>query len=362
MGDTADILGVRKEAKSMVPESALGGGQSSSGRKKTASVKPPHVSREVFALLGLDKRAGTPGPEGDGAATAALLPSMMPPARGFRDRRGPGTKWEWAPYDNSARAGDGGQKFHRWNKVGIEFMDYPYARFNVKLDKLTYSDEEHASLLAPLDAGPGNPPWTRADDDTLAVLAHRYDLRWPVIYDRWTRTPPRPVHHLQHRYYSMAQTLLANRRRLYAAEMASAAGGGVDASAAVAAKVEDRARGLGVSLSQDYSQGQEEVRADPPRARFAARTPRRWGAEWRTRICLCAPLARPDSPTTPADAISLSSPTGVYFHVRAVFRRGGAECCLTCHAAAAALLGCPTGAAGAVGGGVDERAARRQDG
>jgi hypothetical protein len=179
--------------------------------------------------------------------------------------------------------------------VGIEFMDYPYARFDVQLASLDYTDEvsiisssqervsrrlaerrkklrwrrrsqaadragppevclavslltrlhrrllpcpflcslallrprgccqEHARLLAPLDAqlqrehglaaaaakssGAGaqaqqvkrGAPWSRADDDHLCDLAKRFDLRWPVVFDRWSRQPARRVEELQHR-------------------------------------------------------------------------------------------------------------------------------------------------------------------
>ena len=47
-------------------------------------------------------------------------------------------KWEWVEYDNSARSDGAKQKFSRWNKVGLELIDYPYARFNIQLDPLEY--------------------------------------------------------------------------------------------------------------------------------------------------------------------------------------------------------------------------------
>ena len=52
-------------------------------------------------------------------------------------------KWAWAPYSNSARGADP-QPLYRWNKVGIEFMDYPYARFDTQLESLDYTDEVRA--------------------------------------------------------------------------------------------------------------------------------------------------------------------------------------------------------------------------
>lgn len=88
-------------------------------------------------------------------------------------------------------------------------MDYPYVRFNTRLDKLDYTNEEYGRYIAPLtmqlksgqDLGlhlsstTSNTtrlsrqedleamaaiPFSRQEDDELAHLAHLYDLRWPV--------------------------------------------------------------------------------------------------------------------------------------------------------------------------------------
>jgi len=50
-------------------------------------------------------------------------------------------RWEWAPFTNSAR--DDGLVLHHWQKRGVEFAEYPYARFNVQLERVTYTDEEY---------------------------------------------------------------------------------------------------------------------------------------------------------------------------------------------------------------------------
>ena len=137
---------------------------------------------------------------------------------GFKNRRGSGQvqKWEWVEYSNSARVDQGKQKFSRWNKVGLELVDYPYARFNISMDALEYTDQEYASSL-------GDPDWTRMESDRLVALCRRFDLRWPVISDRWQQQAAaairtaasgiggvrlRTVQQLQHRYYTMAQRVL----------------------------------------------------------------------------------------------------------------------------------------------------------
>jgi len=155
--------------------------------------------------------------------------------------------------------------------------------------------QEYGRYVAPLDglqaqaaalAGGGQPPrqpWTRADDDALASLAKRYDLRWPVIFDRWSRKPDRRVEELQHRYLTVAQALLRSRHRRYASEATSAqqqqrqqqqqqqqqGGGGLGVGGAgraggedpvAAAAIEARAAALGVSLTAKYSLAYEEAR------------------------------------------------------------------------------------------------------
>ena len=244
-------------------------------RRRTAQPKPPNVSREVFALLKQQGETASASADGGGSAGPSnyMLPPMMPSsassgaggAVGFKgaSRRGAANskvKWTWGTYSNSARGGDT-QPFYRWNKAGIEFQDYPYARFNVQMAKLEYSDQEYAEVVAPLsDSG----RWTRAEDDALCRLAHAYSCRWPVIHDRWATTAPpsgvgsggvagaaplpqRPAVDLQHRYCSMAQALLLARKRKLTADAQQAAAGAVAAAAAAPVPIAggDQAPGAG---------------------------------------------------------------------------------------------------------------------
>ena len=77
-------------------------------------------------------------------------------------------------------------------KKGVEFAEYPYARFNTKLERVTYTDDEYERLLA-------DRHWTRSDTDYLITPCHRLDPRWPVIPDRYAPVPPRPLEQLQRR-------------------------------------------------------------------------------------------------------------------------------------------------------------------
>lgn len=51
--------------------------------------------------------------------------------------------------------------------------------------------------------------WTKLETDHLVQLSLKYDLRWPVIKDRYKCTPDRPVQELQKRFYDVANRLQA---------------------------------------------------------------------------------------------------------------------------------------------------------
>jgi DNA methyltransferase 1-associated protein 1 len=117
----------------------------------------------------------------------------------------PAKKWVWAPFASSARTD--GALFRHWVRANVEYPDYPYARFDVHLDTLTYTDEEYNRFLQ-------NTEWTKSETDKLVELTRVFELRWAVIHDRWCEAYPHPerrVEELQHRYYSVAAILLQQR-------------------------------------------------------------------------------------------------------------------------------------------------------
>jgi DNA methyltransferase 1-associated protein 1 len=162
--------------------------------------------------------------------------------------------WSWKPFSSSARRDEA--QFSHWVRSNAEYPDYPYARFDVSLDKLTIGDDDWALLseewgeinkdaksgsasTASTAGGSGSvkanksmaekliikteskiPLWTREETETLLALAHQYELRWPVIIDRWherfnmlpdgslnTLSAVRSVEDLQYRYYQVGNVL-----------------------------------------------------------------------------------------------------------------------------------------------------------
>ena len=163
------------------------------------AMKMTGMSREVIDLLSgnQDKKS---------AALPPIVPSIPPKVKvgnKYISAGKPARKWVWAPFASSARTD--GALFRHWVRDGIEYPDYPYARFDVHLDALTYTNEEYTQFLQ-------DETWTKSETDRLVELARVYELRWAVIYDRWCDTyPKRKVEELQHRYYSVAATLLQQR-------------------------------------------------------------------------------------------------------------------------------------------------------
>ena len=191
---------------------ALGGGsKGKGGRAPSAGLKPPlGMSREVYNLLRTSRGQGGGGGEGGegdlGISDDPNLPTMMPGNGnvsfsqgqnnsrrssnkvGAMSKEAKVSKWVWAPFSSSAR--NDGAEFKHWVKAGVEYPDYPFARFNVHLDPVEFTEEEYNLSLS-------NSEWTRTETDILMGLCRRLDLRWAIIHDQYTATPPRTIEQLQ---------------------------------------------------------------------------------------------------------------------------------------------------------------------
>ena len=100
-------------------------------------------------------------------------------------------------------------------KAAPTLSDSHWAKFNVKIDKPQYTDEQYESHLK-------NDDWSKEETDYLVDLAIDFDLRWIVIADRYEYQPkeqpkenedsmvvtlqakPRTQEDMKARYYSVA--------------------------------------------------------------------------------------------------------------------------------------------------------------
>ncbi|CZS98542.1 hypothetical protein WAI453_005741 [Rhynchosporium graminicola] len=118
--------------------------------------------------------------------------------------RKPAAKWENRGFTNSARNGDG-LVLHHWRRKaeviagsgaeegGAEqatkpeppLEDSTFAKYNVHVNTPQYTDEQYKLVLQSND-------WTKHETDYLLQLVQDYDLRWPVIWDRYEYQAPIP--------------------------------------------------------------------------------------------------------------------------------------------------------------------------
>lgn len=135
----------------------------------------------------------------------------------------------WKGFTSSARKD--GAIFYHWVRSDSEYTDYPFARFNKRMEILRYTDLEYRECFSPFPTDAGQPltpaqirhneyeaSWTKEQTDHLFDLCRRFELRWPVIADRFEGVPPRTVEELKLRYFTVVSAVVAHRRNRAKAE------------------------------------------------------------------------------------------------------------------------------------------------
>ncbi|VDP08168.1 unnamed protein product [Soboliphyme baturini] len=113
--------------------------------------------------------------------------------------------WEWSPFTNPARQDN--LVLHHWARVEDRGKKYLFSRFNRVLELPSYTLEEYNELLS-------SPDWTKSESDHLMELCRQFDIRWPVIFDRWnpelfSRVPT--LNEMKERYYNICNALIKSR-------------------------------------------------------------------------------------------------------------------------------------------------------
>ncbi|GAA5887582.1 hypothetical protein JCM6882_001457 [Rhodosporidiobolus microsporus] len=172
--------------------------------------RPDGITRELYALIG------------DNAPTLALAQPVKPKFKERIRRDKPTAHWQQVGFTNPSRgsgmpaeAGDAEQQARRklvlkhWVKeLPANFVDgapdHKFAKFNTTSQPFEYTDQEYETWLKVDD-------WSKDETDHLFELAHRYDLRFIVMADRWELPTERGVDALKNRYYTVCRTLAASR-------------------------------------------------------------------------------------------------------------------------------------------------------
>ena len=159
--------------------------------------RPEGMARELYNLLYNDSKDAPPLMPTDTSMGKDKGYKQMKAKLGMRKVR----PWKWMAFTNPARRD--GLVLRHWRRVADEGKEYAFAKFNKKLEIPAFSDAEYNNHLTAEG-------WTRAETDHLLDLCARFDLRFPVIQDRWDRSSyktARSVEDLKERYYGLCEKL-----------------------------------------------------------------------------------------------------------------------------------------------------------
>lgn len=207
MSDVRDILELDRPNTPEISKAAILGIRSNVPKKKEKEGmrRPEGMHRELFALL-----YSTDGTK----ELPPLLQSDTLPQQGYKStkaRLGMRRVRPWAllGFCNPARK-DGAMLFH-WRRVADQNKEYPFAQFDKHIEILQYTESEYSDHLS-------SELWSRSETDALMQLCRQFDLRWPIIHDRWPRretaggaggigAATRSIEDIKERYYQITNTL-----------------------------------------------------------------------------------------------------------------------------------------------------------
>lgn len=163
--------------------------------------KAKGFSREVYALLCSDNKDSAPLISSDFSISGKLgFPSF-----GYKKAKAnlslrKVVKWTWTPFTNPAR--NDGFQLHHWRREMDKNKEYPFAKMNVSVNIVNYTDAEYQELLQSND-------WSRAETDYLMKMCRKFDLRFVVIQDQWDKVTykQRSVEDIKDRYYFIYNTI-----------------------------------------------------------------------------------------------------------------------------------------------------------
>ncbi|GMF20731.1 unnamed protein product [Phytophthora fragariaefolia] len=227
MSDVAQILGLagskasaNGELEQLKPSGASPAARSKQSGGGSKQKKLTGMQREVLELLESNHRASHALYQGFGKTSLKQ--------KWQERKKSPAVKWLRKSFRNPARAGlpgesgDGGLVLTHWGKAHVEQPDYVFARFNVKSDTTSYTNEEYEAVLANhLDP---IMKWAKEETDLLMKLCQRFDLRWVVVTDKYNSNPiakttPRSMEDIKYRYYEATRLLADYRDKMARGEL-----------------------------------------------------------------------------------------------------------------------------------------------
>ncbi|KAI8143797.1 hypothetical protein BJV82DRAFT_668240 [Fennellomyces sp. T-0311] len=145
------------------------------------------ISKEIYALVG-------------GAPPIAFSKPTFKSKYNTKQKAAP---WIQQTFTNPARLDD--LTLSHWIPESKNSEEYPFAKFNRVIDVPDYTDEDYEKHLTDAE-------WSKDETDYLFQLCRRFDLRFPIIEDRYSfADKQRSMEDLKDRYYSVQRKLIKAR-------------------------------------------------------------------------------------------------------------------------------------------------------
>ncbi|KAF8248279.1 hypothetical protein K440DRAFT_548459 [Wilcoxina mikolae CBS 423.85] len=158
-------------------------------KQKTVEKRPDGITRELFALLG------------ENPPPVAIVENKFKEKPRWMGKANP---WVWKGFKNEARHDD--LILHHWERKtdASDDLTYQFSKFDVKVDVPEYIDDEYEILK--------NDEWSRDETNYLLSMCREYDLRFPIIWDRYEWPDKnRSLEELKARYYAVCRGLMELR-------------------------------------------------------------------------------------------------------------------------------------------------------
>lgn len=122
--------------------------------------------------------------------------------QGFQLGGRPARKYKWVPFINEARS-DSLQLYHWQRADKLENPEpYPFAILNRTINIPDFTDEQYEKFFKVAN-------WTLEETRHLFDVCRRFDIRWPIVHDRYDREKYglRSMEDLKERFYAITAEL-----------------------------------------------------------------------------------------------------------------------------------------------------------
>lgn len=200
ISDVKSILcdAIKKEVKEENPKqiSTINTTKKASVRRsESLSKRPEKMHRELLNLIG----------KSEVKEVSTLVPTEM--RKGFLQLNAqlggrPARKYKWVPFINEARS-DSLQLYHWQRADKLENPEpYPFAILNRTINIPDFTDEQYEKFFKVAN-------WTLEETRHLFDVCRRFDIRWPIVHDRYDREKYglRSMEDLKERFYAITAEL-----------------------------------------------------------------------------------------------------------------------------------------------------------